>query len=227
MSRKAKPQPLKPENLKQLRTEQLVEIILEQQRLIEQLLEEIAQLKLKHSPNSQTSSPPPSADLIQKSEKLQPLEESQPKRKPGGQPGHQGKTRKGFGTVDRYESIWPQECPHCGSTAWLSEPVRVDCQQVAQLVERPIEIVEYRYHTGVCAHCQQPVKAPVAAGVIPGQDLGISLQAMLVWMGNQGNARFVGGLARWNDFERLPIYSASSKPVGYRVVRLCSFSAMP
>lgn len=187
MSRKAKPQPLKPENLKQLRTEQLVEIILEQQRLIEQLLEEIAQLKLQHSPNSQTSSQPPSADLIQKSEKPQPLEESQPKRKPGGQPGHQGKTRKGFGTVDRYERLWPQECPHCGSTAWLSEPARVDGQQVAQLVERPIEIVEYQYHTGVCAHCQQPVKAPVAAGVIPGQDLGISLQAMLVWMGNQGN----------------------------------------
>jgi transposase len=180
-----------PKDLKQLSFEQLLELVVEQQQLIEQLLEEIARLKLGLKPNSQTSSIPPSADLIQKSEKPKSEEEeAKPKRKPGGQAGHQGKTRKGFGRVDRYSIVRPQECPYCGSTSFPEKPVRVSCQQVAQLVERPIEIVEYQYHTCACAHCHQYVKAASAAGVVPGQDLGISLQAMLAWMGNLGNLSY-------------------------------------
>jgi transposase len=37
------------------------------------------------------------------------------KKKPGGQPGHQGTTRKGFGRVDKFEAIRIQQCPKCGS----------------------------------------------------------------------------------------------------------------
>jgi hypothetical protein len=42
-------------------------------------------------------------DILKKSEKKLDLvhdESETPKRKPGGQPGHPGKTRKGFGRVD-------------------------------------------------------------------------------------------------------------------------------
>lgn len=113
MSRNPQANKLEPKDLKQQSIEQLVELVLEQQRLIEKLFEEIAQLKLRGQPNSQISSQPPSADLIQ-----------------------------------------------------------------------------YQYFTCVCAHCQQLVKAASAPGVIPGQDLGLSLQAMLGWMGNQGNLSY-------------------------------------
>lgn len=40
------------------------------------------------------------------------------KRKPGGQPGHSGKTRKGFGRIDRLEIIRPEYCTCCGHTAF-------------------------------------------------------------------------------------------------------------
>ncbi|NEO41047.1 MAG: hypothetical protein F6J90_33875 [Moorea sp. SIOASIH] len=53
--------------------------------------------------DSQTSSKPPSSDLLKKSEKKPSLpseSNTSAKRKPGGQPGHKGKTRKGFGRVD-------------------------------------------------------------------------------------------------------------------------------
>jgi hypothetical protein len=53
--------------------------------------------------DSQTSSKPPSSDLLKKSEKKK--ETGKKKRKPGGQPGHEGKTRKGFGRVDRIEIL--------------------------------------------------------------------------------------------------------------------------
>jgi len=93
-----------------------------QQTIIEKLEQEIERLKDKQSSNSKTSSKPPSSDLIEKSEK--PKEEKkvegEPKRSQGGQPGHIGKTRKGFGRVDRSVLSEPEVCDHCGSTAILS-----------------------------------------------------------------------------------------------------------
>jgi len=57
------PQPFDPESLRLLPTEQLIIIILEQQRLLEQLSLEVAQLKVSLQLDSQTSSKPPSIDL--------------------------------------------------------------------------------------------------------------------------------------------------------------------
>ncbi len=76
-------------------------------------------------------------------------------RKPGGQPGHPEKTRIGFGRVDRYEVLRPQLCLQCGSQANACVPVAVQVQQVAQLVQRPVEIVEYQQHSCQCVDCGQ------------------------------------------------------------------------
>ena len=99
--------------LRQLSTEQLVNIIVQQQQVIEQqqqaieqLTQEVNRLKVSLGLDSQTSSQPPSTDLLKKPEKAKEQPEGTaeaPKRKPGGQLGHLGKTRKGFGRVDRYE----------------------------------------------------------------------------------------------------------------------------
>ena len=91
--------------------EELVKIVLTQQKLIEKLQQELEKLKQRQPSNSKTSSKPPSSDLIQKSElaKVDNSKESEkePKPKPGGQRGHIGKTRKGFGRVDRYQISTP------------------------------------------------------------------------------------------------------------------------
>jgi transposase len=45
-------------------------------------------------------------DILKETENKQeekPKENQTPKRKPGGQPGHRGKRRKGFGGVDRID----------------------------------------------------------------------------------------------------------------------------
>lgn len=104
MSTVTPPQPFDLESLRLLPTEQLINIILEQQRLLEQLSQEVAQLKVRLHLDSQTSSKPPSTDLLKKPEKAKEQVENtaeEPKRRPGGQPGHEGKTRIGFGRVDR------------------------------------------------------------------------------------------------------------------------------
>lgn len=189
------PQLPDPENLKQLPTEQLVGIILEQQRVIEQLTQVVNRLQLRLHQDSQTSSKPPSTDLLKKPEKAKTSQQPEtakedPKRKPGGQPGHPGKTRKGFGRVDRYEVLRPQGCPHCGSHEFVAQPVAMQVQQVAQLVECPIEIVEYQRHSCQCTHCEKVHTAAWPQSIVPGQDLGVSLQALLVWLGNYGHLSY-------------------------------------
>jgi len=58
---------------------------------------------------------------------------------------------------------------------------------VAQLVERPIEIVEYHRHKCQCQNCGATESADWSPAMIPGQDLGLKLQAFLGWMGNYGH----------------------------------------
>jgi hypothetical protein len=181
------PQELERESLSQLSKEELVNMIIEQSKAIRELQQEIERLKVSRDLDSSNSSKPPSGDIHKKSEnkKAPPQEESnQPKKKPGGQPGHQGKTRKGFGRVDRYEIISPTDCVYCGQKAFASVAVKVEKQTVAQLVERPIEIVEYQRQTCVCECCGNIQTAHWPQDVIPGQDLGIKLQAFLGWANN-------------------------------------------
>jgi len=153
MSEEKKYESLKQEIIDQWSHEELVRLVLRQQKLIERLEQEIEKLREKQPSNSQTSSKPPSSDLIEKSEKAkeEKKEKGEPKRSPGGQPGHIGKTRKGFERVDRYEISEPSVCEHCGSRE-LSETISIQKQQIACLVARPIEVVEFQR-----AKCSLPI----------------------------------------------------------------------
>jgi transposase len=137
------PQYLDRESLNQLSKEELVEIIIEQskvirelQKIVVELQQEIERLKVSRDLDSSNSSKPMSGDILKKSEnkKSPPQEESnQPRKKPGGQPGHQGKTRKGFGRIDRYEILHPTDCVYCGQKAFARLAVKVEKHAVAQL----------------------------------------------------------------------------------------------
>ncbi len=188
------PQDLDRESLNQLSKQELVEIIIEQskvigelQKIILEIQQEVERLKVSRDLDSKTSSKPPSGDILKKSENKQapPQEESNyPKRKPGGQPGHTGRTRKGFGRVDRCEILRPEDCVYCGQKAFAHTAVKIEKQTVAQLVERPIEIVEYQRQTCVCECCGNIQTASWSPDIVPGQDLGVRLQAFLGWANN-------------------------------------------
>jgi len=131
------------ESLRQVSPEQMVEFIIEQvgtieklnerieelNKKIEELEQEIERLKVSRELDSQTSSKPPAGDIIKKSESKpeENQEDSQTTtRKPGGQLGHEGKTRKGFGRVDRYEILRPQVCDGCGQSHFGVEPIKIE-----------------------------------------------------------------------------------------------------
>ena len=193
MSRKQELAALKIERVERWSHEELVKLVLTQQKLIEKLQAELKKLKERQPSNSKTSWKPPSSDLISKSEKASSEKsqesESQPKPKPGGQPGHIGKTRKGSGPVDRYEISVPYQCEHCGSRE-LSEIFSNSKQQLACLVAKPIEVVEYQRAKCQCNECGAMVIEEQASGIVPRQDLNIDLQALLVWLGNYGHLSY-------------------------------------
>ena len=194
------PSKLDRDCLCQLSSEELVEKIIEQaiviqqlQAGLEELKQEIERLRVSRDIDSKTSSKPPSGDLLKKPETKKPETDSvadSPKRKPGGKPGHAGKTRKGFGRVDRCEILRPKVCACCGHTEFATSPVKVETQQVDLLVECPIE----KYSGGGAGGYAPPREPPWtiqsadwSKEVIPGQDLGVRLQAFLGWMGNYGH----------------------------------------
>ena len=175
--------------IEQLSQAELVELVLGMQKIIEELQEKLAIATGKNRTNSKTSSQPPALDLIQKSEKAKDRVEEEQKKKPGGQPGHPGKTRKGFGRVDRYQISQPEICQRCGSRE-LSEVISLQTQQVACLVAKPSEVVEYQTQSCKCLECGEVVPGIPPEGIVPGQDLNINLQALLVWLGNYGHLSY-------------------------------------
>lgn len=195
---------MKPEDLQdrqkleQLEPDKLVELVLELQKALQSQNDLIEKLRSQLDQDSQTSSQPPSSDLPKRAEKAQssnetessPETEPQQRRRPGGQPGHQGKTRKGFGRVDRQETHELETCPHCGGHHFESSGRWYRRQTVAELVEKPIEITEHWQECGHCADCGQKVQAALPADVIPGQSLGARLQATLGWLGHYGHLSY-------------------------------------
>ncbi len=184
---KQKPDLDEQAQLNQLSQEELVKLVIEARQKIKELEERITQLTISLNLDSKNSSKPPSTDLLKKSEKPKATsqdEESKPKRKPGGQPGHQGSTRKGFNRIDRVSILSRAICHQCGQSLESSQVVKTEKQQVAQLVAHPLEIVEYQRQHCQCGHCGEVNVAQWDSEMIPGQDLGIKLQGFLGWLGN-------------------------------------------
>lgn len=176
--------------LETMTPELLIEIILQQQTAIEELRAEVARLKGEQRTDSKTSSKPPSTDLLKKSEhKADAPPSKTQKRKPGGQPGHTGKTRKGFSRIDRIELLRPERCPQCGSDGFEAAPEREVRHQVARLVSRPIEVVEYVQQQYRCV-CGERVCGHWPSDIVPTQDLSIGLQSLLAWLGNYGHLSY-------------------------------------
>ena len=156
----------KKTEIEQLSQAELVEMVLGLQKIIEELPEKLAIATGKSRTTSQTSSKPPSTDMLQKPEKSTVKTEEDQKKKLGRQPGHQGKTRKGFGRVDRTEISSPNICQNCGSQE-LSEVINIQ-QQVASLVAKPIEVVEYQTQSCKCLECGTVVRGEPPLGIVPG-----------------------------------------------------------
>ena len=154
-------------------------------RQVAKLTEQVARL----SKNSSNSSKPPSSDIVN------PPKPDSPKgpRRQGGQPGHPGANRPPFrpDQIDRVEELRPSACPHGhqGPLEPIGEP---KIQQVAELPDKPLEIIEYHLEGCRCAACGQVVWPQLPPGVVEGQLFGPRLQALIGYMKGALHASYTG-----------------------------------
>jgi len=123
----------------------------EQVATIDDLKAEIAELRERLGQNSGNSSKPPSSDPP--SYKRKPPREQKGRRR-GGQPGHQGSTRKllQIEEVNHIVELRPTSCAGCGHKLRGDDP-QPERHQVSEVPSARAEVTEYRRHALCCRSC--------------------------------------------------------------------------
>ena len=139
----------------------LVELTARYERQVTRLEARIERLEEKLRENSQNSSRPPSADP--------PDRAPQPRRgtstrKQGGQPGHEGTTRRLVAEAELDEVVdhWPERCSGCGQGFDPSEHVLAASPHRHQVTELPaiaVRVTEHRAHSVRCPGCGKSTRA--------------------------------------------------------------------
>lgn len=188
----------------------LIELVLKQQQQIEAQQQQIEKLKdelskLKNR-NSHNSSVPPSQDLLKKQSRK---DARKPGKKRGPKYDHPGSTRNGFGQVNQIVRLSIETCPVCGRGFTLVEQAPLKVQQVAELVEKPIEIWEYQRPKYHCDECGWAGYGPLPRGVKEGFSYGAKLSSVIGWLGYGGNLTWHKQIYVMESIFKVPISQGS------------------
>jgi transposase len=145
-----------------------------------QLQTRLAQLEARLDQNSTHSSRPPSSDPPAAPTRLPKPAPSG--RKPGGQPGHPGKTRflKPIEPCHPVVPVFPKACAHCHAPLPQAPSGAAPPPRRRQVLELPpvlIQTIEYPCHATACPHCHALTWAPLPPEV-PAGIFGPRLQAL-------------------------------------------------
>ena len=167
--------------------EQLAALVATQERTIAQLQAriveqdaEIAELKRQLGASSRNSSKPPSSDGLDK-----PAPKSlrgRSERKPGGQPGREGRTLRQVERPDEVVVHEPGACTGCGGTLTGEDrPAGVLRRQVFDIPKSTVRVVEHRLLARRCV-CGTVTQAPAPAGVSAPAQYGPHAAAIAVYL---------------------------------------------
>jgi transposase len=167
--------------------EQLAALVAAQERTIAQLQAriveqdaEIAELKRQLGASSRNSSKPPSSDGPDK-----PAPKSlrgRSERKPGGQPGREGRTLRQVERPDEVVVHEPGACTGCGGTLTGEDrPAGVLRRQVFDIPKSTVRVVEHRLLARRCV-CGTVTQAPAPAGVSAPAQYGPHAAAIAVYL---------------------------------------------
>jgi transposase len=123
------------------------------EREVQQLREELAELRRQLNRHSGNSSTPPSANPPWAP---RPVSRKPSGRKPGGQPGHEGHHREllPIEQVDEVVRHKPTRCRHCGARFTVDVAGQLlERHQVTELPRRAVKITEHQAMACTCRRC--------------------------------------------------------------------------
>lgn len=145
---------------------------------------ENADLKERLGMNSSNSSKPPSSDPPNKPS--HPDKPTRGAKQRGPKDGHPGNTRSSFESPDVAVDLRAEICPDC-ATPLDGKGTLTGTRTVAEMVEKPVIVTEYRSWLRVCPCCGKRVEAPEPQGLLPGFSLGPRLIGFLGMLDHYGN----------------------------------------
>jgi transposase len=168
--------------------EQLAALVAAQERTIAQLQARIAEqdariaeLERQLAASSRNSSKPPSSDGLDK-----PAPKSlrgRSGRKPGGQPGREGRTLRQVAVPDEVVVHEPGACPGCGGKPTAEDrPAGVIRRQVFDIPQITVRVVEHRLISRRCGGCGMVTAAAGPAGVSAPVQYGPHAAAIAIYL---------------------------------------------
>lgn len=161
----------------------LIALLLRLEAQVRQLRRQVKELKARLALNSTNSSKPPSSDGLAKPPPKSLRQKTG--RRPGGQPGHAGRTLQPVARPDRVRVHRLGRCPcgRCGGPSLRAEPlIGHEKRQVFELPQKPLEVTEHQAEIKRCPVSGCLVTAPFPEGVNAPAQYGPRFKAQMVYL---------------------------------------------
>jgi len=163
----------------ELSREELLALVEQQARVIETLTARVAELERQLGRNSRNSSQPPSADGPAVPNRA--ARRRGAGRKPGKQPGAEGRSLGVVAVPDEIVEHVPTACAGCGAGLAQARPDGMVCRQVHDIPPITARVVEHRLHRLRC-RCGHRTRAEAPAGVAASAMYGPNLRALAAYL---------------------------------------------
>jgi transposase len=148
---------------------------------LEQARTRVTELEARLASNSGNSSKPPSSDGLAKPAPKTRSLRGKSRRKPGGQPGHDGTTLRQVGRPDHEVPHEPGPCGGCGRSLSGRPVTAVERRQSFDLPPVKIEVTEHQLIEREC-ECGHRTRGSAPAGVDAPVQYGPRIAAVVVYL---------------------------------------------
>lgn len=155
-----------------LSREELIALIYEMVKEINELKAEIVRLKPPPT-TSKNSSQPPSRDFKSETKKRKRS------KKKGAQVGHEKQERQLVEKPNKIIDVYVDQCQNCAQNLWDQIPVKVVRRQVTEIPEIQPVVIETRQYVVDCPCCGQRQQGKMPAGLEAGRYFGPRLEAIV------------------------------------------------
>ena len=149
---------------------------------VQALSERVRELETRLAKNSHNSHKPPSSDGPTYRRPARKSLRQRSGKKPGGQPGHPGRTRLQVEQPDKTEAHAPKDCAHCGDDLREVAPCAVQKRQVFDLPPMRLQVTEHQAESKRCPGCGQTTRATFPPGVDQPVQYGPGVQGLSLYL---------------------------------------------